>query len=896
MDSEGPQDQNDAMTPATGSIRTPDQRLRVFVSSTLKELAPERRVVRAAIEGLLLAPVMFELGARPHPPRDLYRAYLEQSDVFVGLYGERYGWIAPGEEISGLEDEYRLAPPHMPKLVYIKEGSAQEERLQALLDRIRDDDGTSYAYFTHIEELAGLIRADLATLLAERFAAAAGTSPPVQGDGSAVTLPSAFTPLVGRDRELRAVVGLLEGDARLITLTGSGGIGKSRLAIEAAAQVRDRFPGGVVFVDLAPVTDSALVLGAIAEALGVRDGMGRIEDLLRTALHDRRVLLLVDNFEQVIEGAPALRSLLQDAPLATALVTSRILLRVSGEHGMEIGPLPLPDLEREPLIELDAANPSIDLFVSSVRAAKPDFQLTSQNIVDVRKICVALDGVPLAIELAAAHARVLSPADLLARLDRRLSVLAGGARDLPERQRTMRAAIDWSVKLLPPGAHELLIRLGAFAGSFSLEAVEEIAGDLDGIGVLSDLGILVDGSLVRQQDRGDGARFTMLSTVHEYIQGELDARPDAQALRDRHAQWVVAFAERAGPMLKGSDQGRWLEQLGDDIENVRAGIRHLLNTGQWDLAARCVWALYVYWWLAGHAEVRTWMEEVLDAGEPIEARSRAIALYFRGTIGYWRGTEAVDVDGLIEAAELFRESGEPTAEALTLGVLALSLPPASGIERAEELLATATALVREAGDGWGEAIMRMGLVRFAVATGRFDVALERTAEAVTIAERVRDSFSLGITLYYQGWARLTLGDAASAADDFDRALAVTSRIGHHEGTAYSLEGLAAVAAWEGNPERAGFLLGAAQTVRERTGLANQPTFHGPFVEAVQSGPDGVVFEAARLRGRTGISTPGSLVGTMPDGESLEVARQSGRRLEVDEAVGRARRSLEGART
>ncbi len=353
----------------------------------------------------------------------------------------------------------------------------------------------------------------------------------------------------------------------------------------------------------------------------------------------------------------------------------------------------------------------------------------------------------------------------------------------------------------------------------------------------------------------------MLSTVNEYIQSELDARPDAGDLRDRHARWVVAFADHAGSMLKGPDQGSGIEQLADDLENVRAGIRHLLNTGQWDLAARCVWSLYVYWWLAGHAEVRTWMEEVLDAGEPIEARSRAIALYFRGTIRYWQGTDAVDVQGLLEGAELFHESDDPTGEALTLGVMALSLPTASGVERAEELLATATALVREAGDRWGEAIMCIGLVRLAVATGRFDLALERTAPAVTLAERLGDSFCLGITLYYQGWARLTLGDAASAAADFDRALAVTSRIGHHEGTAYALEGLAAVAASEGDAERSGFLLGAAQTVRERTGLANQPTFHGPFVEALQAGPDGEVFEAARLRGRTGLAGGLASVGT-----------------------------------
>jgi len=563
---------------------------------------------------------------------------------------------------------------------------------------------------------------------------------------------------------------------------------------------------------------------------------------------------------------------------------------------MEIGPLDLPDLEREASIEVDGSNPSVDLFVSSVRAAKPDFQLTPQNIADIRRICVALDGVPLAIELAAAHARVLAPAELLDRLHRRLAVLAGGARDLPERQRTMRAAIDWSVQLLPPRAHELLTRLGVFAGSFSLEAVEAIAADLEGAEVLSDLGDLVDSSLVRQQDRGERARFTMLSTVHEYVQAELDARADARALRDRHARWVVGLADRAGLELKGPDQGRCIEQFADDIENVRAGIRHLLDTGQWDLAATCVWSLYVYWWLTGHAEVRIWMEEVLDAGELIEPRSRAIALYFRGTIGYWRGTDAVDVEGLNEGAELFHKSGDPTAEALTLGVMALSLPTASGFEHAEELLATATALVREAGDGWGEAIMRIGLVRLAVATGRFDLALERTATAVTIAERVGDSFTLGITLYYQGWARLTLGDAASAAADFDRALAVTSRIGHHEGTAYALEGLAAVAATDGDPERAGFLLGAAQLVRERTGLANQPTFHGPFIEVLQAGPDRDAFEAARLRGRAGIASSDSRVETLEqDGAAFDAARQSGRKLAVAEAVRRARMSLDGAR-
>ena len=282
------------MSPVDPAIRTPDQRLRVFVSSTLRELASERRAVRAAIEQLNLAPVMFELGARPHPPRELYRAYLAQSDIFVGLYGERYGWVAPGEDISGLEDEYRLARPEMPKLVYVKEGGEREPRLAELLDRIREDDRASYAYYTDPEQLAELVRGDLATLLAERFTRASPTvdEPLVSMDGT-VELPAALTSLIGRERELEAVVDLLaDDDVRLVTLTGPGGIGKSRLSIDAANRVHDRFPGGIAFVDLSPVTDPGLVPAAIANALGIIDiGDGTLDEKLRMAVRDRRMLL-----------------------------------------------------------------------------------------------------------------------------------------------------------------------------------------------------------------------------------------------------------------------------------------------------------------------------------------------------------------------------------------------------------------------------------------------------------------------------------------------------------------------------------------------------------------------------------------------------------------------------
>ena len=375
-------------TVAAGGIRTPDQRLRVFVSSTLKELAAERRAARAAIERLALAPVMFELGARPHPPRELYRAYLDQSDIFVGVYWEQYGWIAPGEVVSGLEDEWNLAP-EIPKLIYIKRSDHRQDRLDELLARIRDDDGASYVAFTDAAALADLVTADLATLLAERFDAAAGRHVPL-GEPVAevfstepVRPPSPLTRLVGRERELAVVMRMLvEERQRLVTITGPGGIGKSRLAVAAAREMEAAFPDGVVFVDLAPVLDSALVIPAVANALGIRDiGDRPLSEKLVAALGRRRLLLVLDNVEQVVEAAPELVAVL-GASSASVLGTSRILLRVRGEQSVALGPLP--------------SSEAAELFAERARAVKPDFELTDDNTAQVVAICRALDNVPLA--------------------------------------------------------------------------------------------------------------------------------------------------------------------------------------------------------------------------------------------------------------------------------------------------------------------------------------------------------------------------------------------------------------------------------------------------------------------------------------------------------------------
>ena len=844
------------MGPVDRAIRTPDQRLRVFVSSTLRELAPERRAARAAIEQLNLAPVMFELGARPHPPQDLYRAYLEQSDIFVGLYAQSYGWVAPGDEVSGLEDEYRLAPHELPKLVYVKEGVEREPRLQELLGRIKGDDRVSYVYFTDADQLAELVRSDLTTLLAERFTRAAISTASSAEMNGAAPLPAALTALIGRDRELATVVELLaDADVRLVTITGAGGIGKSRLSIEAANRVSERFPGGIAFVDLAPVTDPQLVPAAIANALGIRDvGDGTLDEKLRMAVRDRRMLLLLDNVEQVVEAAPAIRSLLTDAPLLTALATSRILLRLTGEHGVELGPLALPDMSHGTDVSRGLAAPAVALFVERVRAAKPDFELTPDNVEDVERICIALDGVPLAIELAAARARVLTPAELLQRLDERLLGLGGGARDLPERQRTLRSTIEWSTQLLRPSEQELLTRLGLFAGGFTLDAAEWIAEGIPDADILDDLGALVDGSLVRQEDRGDRAVFSMLSTVREYALERLATRPDAVALGDRHAQYFVRLGEHAEFELEGPAQLGWIERLHEQGDNIRAAMRHLLDTRQWATAAHFAWTLYVYWWVDGHlGEVLGWMREVLDSGDELDDLTRATALYFNRANAFWQDPDDWLVPGLSESATLFRREGERSGEALALISLALALLGAREPDtaRADDALEESLALLREAGDTWGEAMALVTLGRVALLTHDVQAALARFDESLAVARRQHDDLGEAIALHHRGWAEVLLGDFAVARDCFEQSLALSARLHHDEGVAYGLEGLTAVAAGTGDVARAGTLLGAAQVLRERSGTYNAPsfTFHQQFVDGILAGPAADAFEAARAGGR-----------------------------------------------
>ncbi|QIG38527.1 DUF4062 domain-containing protein [Microbacterium sp. 4R-513] len=815
---------------ARPAIRTPDQRLRVFVSSTLKELEPERRAVRTAIESLQLAPVMFELGARPHPPRELYRSYLAQSDVFVGIYGERYGWIAPEETVSGLEDEYALSGD-LPHLMYVKEPApAREERLEELLDRIREDDRSSYKSFSTPEELAELVRGDLATLLAERFDATRAAASVAAEAADAPDIPAPYSAIVGREAEQRDVLALLtQPGVRLVTLVGPGGIGKSRLAIEIADTVAES-GRDVAFALLEAVTSPERVIIAIARALGVRDagGEGSLEDRVVTAIGDRDVLLVVDNMEHVLAAADLLVRLITEAPRLQLLVTSRSPLRLRAERVYEVGPLTVP---AEGAAGAGAEASAVRLFEERAAAVRPGFRVTPENSAAVAAICRAVDGVPLAIELAAARVRSLSVEEILERLDSALTLLVGGARDLPPRQRALRSTMEWSFQLLDEDARAALQTLSAFTGSFSLASAEAVLETVGAADPLSALEALVDASLVASSDRRGTTVFRLLSLVRAYAHETMTpehAETVARAWIDRYR----ALATDAAAAIRGHDQAEWLDLLDVETENLAGVARAMLDRRELDEAGAYLWSLYLYLWIGGYlGVVLGWTTELLAIAEreqrPLAMQTRAVAEYYTNAIRYWQDPAFDTAPGMTRSRDLFTEAGDVFGTALARVSLALALLTAAGgadFGRARSELEQSLAEFRSASDAWGHAMALVMLGRIDMLQGDLAGARERFDESLRLASAQGERLGIVIAINHRGWSSFLAGDLEAARRDFTDGMDISLALRHDESLAYGLESLVALAAAAGDVRRAGLLLGAAQTVRRRKGFLNPGAF------------------------------------------------------------------------
>jgi predicted ATPase len=805
-------------------IRTPDQRLRVFVSSTLGELAAERAAVRAAIEQLRLVPVMFELGARPHPPRELYRAYLAQSQVFVGIYWQRYGWVAPGEDVSGLEDEYRLGRS-LPGLFYLKEPAPDRDpALRRLLDAVRDDDRASYRRFGSPEELTELVLQDLAVLLSERFESASSVRTAERRfTAPATALPAPLGSLVGRERELAAVAQLLDAGARLVTVTGPGGIGKTRLALAIAHEVAPRYPDGVLLVSLAEVEDAGLVLPTVASRLGLRlTGAQRAGPAVAEHLAGRRALLVLDNLEQVIAVGPELAVVLERAPDVQVLATSRRPLGIVGEQEWRLDPLVVPPADANP-DEL-AMGSAVELFVDRARAVDPTFGLHPGNVADVAELCRRLEGLPLAIELAAARVRLFPPAALLRRLGDRLELLAGGA-DRPERHRTLRATIEWSIRLLTPRDRAVLARLSVFAGGCTLDAAEEVCDPegerdvVDAVARLLDHGLLMVGD--DRQD--DEPRVRMLETVRVVAADELERRGETTTLRRRHLGWYAALVERAQPYLCGPHQRRWLARIDPERANLRLAARHGLQLGEPGTVLELGWDLYVYYHVRGaHQEPEAWVAAAA-AEEGLDERQRAIAVTAAAISALWRGevtAAQTELEAALPVFSALRLPFELAVAELNLASCALATGDAAG---AVGLASAAAQRFTTIGHDWG--VGSSDLLRGAAAA-----ALGDRAAAVAALERAMEAGRRIDNATVRAQASLGLGDLAVSDGDLDGAWQRTLdavgpivEVRDLGAVAGCLELVAELAFQRGERQLAGAALAAADRTRVRTELARPPT-------------------------------------------------------------------------
>ncbi len=859
----------------TDLIRTPDQRLRVFVSSTLQELAAERQAVRDAVTRLRLVPVMFELGARPHPPRQVYRSYLAQSQVFVGVYWQSYGWVAPGEQVSGLEDEYLLSAG-LPRLIYVKSPAPEREsRLADMLTRIRDDGDVSYQHFSAAAELQRLVENDLAVLLSERFERAPASDGAADGASLAGAVPVPATPLVGRDDDAAAVSDLVRAEGvRLVTLTGPGGVGKSRLAVEVAQRVGPGFEDGVRFVELGSVRAAELVTAAIAAALGLNTSGGALITDLKSYLRARRLVLLLDNFEQVMGAAPLVAELLGAAPGVVALVTSRMVLRLSGEHEFPVPTLPVPPIGAGG----DAAEvqrcASVRLFVQRAQAASAGFELTSGNAGAVGEICRRLDGLPLAIELAAARVRLLPPQALLARLDDRMGLLTGGARDLPERQQTLRNTLDWSFGLLSAGEQALFARLGVFAGTFDLPAAEAVcaaAADPADPGraghVMDTLGSLVDSSLVRPQTRNGEPRFGLLQTIREYALERLRDGADWREAHDRHAAYFRALAEPSPAELQGSAQLAWLDRLETEHGNLGAAMSWLAEQDQLEPTIQLSWATWRFWWLRGHVEELVSYVDILAKSEHLPPRQRALALSGTGFGLFASGDQATAQPLLEQSLPLYRQAGDMLGAATTAAMLGHLLALQHQYARASELLEQTLTPLQEAGNDRlagperAQHLLDVALVcnflgQIRLSQADHDRAAQLFTEALNAARSAQDRFTILVSLYDLALSSQAQGDLTGAAERLQEGVSQSAEARDEPSVAYYLEALAAVAIRQDNLERAVHLLAAAGALLQAKGsgwlhaLVPRAAHDDGLLAALRSRMGDAAFEQAWTRGQS----------------------------------------------
>lgn len=721
-------------------------------------------------------------------------------------------------------------------------------------------------------------------------------------------LPAQLTSFIGRERDVKAVCKLLRrADVRLVTLTGAGGIGKTRLALQVAADLLDEMEDGVFFVRLTAIRDPALVISTIAQVLGVKETSSpSLMETLQHHLCERQILLVLDNFEQVLAAGPKISELLVAAPRLKVLVTSRALMQMYGEHEFLVPPLTLPDLRHKPPVELLSAITSVALFIQRARAIKGDFVLTTENAPAVAEICARLDGLPLAIELAAARCKVFTPQAMLARLtgvagSSFLRMLTNGARDLPARHQTLRGAMDWSYNLLDVGEKRLFARLAVFVGGCTAEAAEAICNTGQDLPMPAVDGLisLLNKSMLQPAPSVNGEpRFAMLETVREYALERLVASGEAGLVRKYHAGYHMAMAERAAPELRaGPQQVAWLDRLEREHDNLRAALSWSLEQGEAEITLRLSAAVWRLWYWHSHlSEGSRWLTAALAAARHLahlaDVRARALngAGTLASTLGDYGEAAALLEEGLaiersssasnqVNVAQLLnclgtvklnqadyaqaqrlyeeslaiqRELGDEVGVALALNNLGTVISFQGDYELAEVRLQESLDRFQRLDIQWGSAYALGNLGRTALCRGDYVRAKALIQSSLTLCREMGDQDGVAECLARLGGVAAAQGETESAQRLYQESLTLYQQVGDRPGVAECLKELGKLAGAQANVARAGQLLGAAEALREALGawlLPDECSGYDQTIAALHARFGHAAFKAAWAQGR-----------------------------------------------